>query len=235
MLKSLIVEEWNEITPDETTKLVDSMPNRNDCIRQIISVGFTPSAKTKANHCPSFLLGADRQWSCHLEWSSTPNVYERRRVTRCIEALPTTPHLELDTSVVAKSWKEQLQKYLYILTFPRKFTYWNYRDFDWRQQEWMSELCQTSFFFRIYLAIYGVCNATPYVSLNLHETGCMEECNSSCKEKTLCKARVKEYECVTAVAFKLWSTKISHLMLRFPYFRDSERPSGRSEICVILD
>ncbi|GFV76173.1 hypothetical protein TNCV_4672621 [Trichonephila clavipes] len=45
--------------------------------------------------------------------------YEERHVTRCLEGLPTTLHSELDTSAVAKPWKQKLQKSFYFLFYPR--------------------------------------------------------------------------------------------------------------------
>ncbi|GFX43491.1 hypothetical protein TNCV_4875111 [Trichonephila clavipes] len=51
------------------------------------------------------------------------NDYEERRVTHCIEMLPSTHHSTLDTSAVVKPWKEKLQKSLYFLTFPRIWIY----------------------------------------------------------------------------------------------------------------
>ncbi|GFW89338.1 hypothetical protein TNCV_3966281 [Trichonephila clavipes] len=35
------------------------------------------------------------------------NEYEEIRVTRCTDALPTTPHSTLDTSTFAKLWKDE--------------------------------------------------------------------------------------------------------------------------------
>ncbi|GFV88065.1 hypothetical protein TNCV_3242151 [Trichonephila clavipes] len=45
------------------------------------------------------------------------NDYEERRVIRCIDVLQTTPYSAFDTSAVAKSWKEKLQKNLYVSSF----------------------------------------------------------------------------------------------------------------------
>ncbi|GFX10014.1 ZP domain-containing protein [Trichonephila clavipes] len=35
-------------------------------------------SKQKVNLCPSFLLGTDRRWSYHVEWSATPPTIARR-------------------------------------------------------------------------------------------------------------------------------------------------------------
>ncbi|GFV37852.1 hypothetical protein TNCV_2662651 [Trichonephila clavipes] len=43
-----------------------------------------------------------------------PNVYKGRRVTLCIEVLPTTPHSALDIGTVAKPSNEKLQQSLYF-------------------------------------------------------------------------------------------------------------------------
>ncbi|GFX07766.1 hypothetical protein TNCV_4160351 [Trichonephila clavipes] len=67
--------------------------------------------KQKENHCPPFFLGADRQWTAMLNGQLHFNDYEERRVTRGIEALPTTPHSTPDTRIVAKSWKEINESY----------------------------------------------------------------------------------------------------------------------------
>ncbi|GFV63482.1 hypothetical protein TNCV_4553281 [Trichonephila clavipes] len=40
---------------------------------------------------------------------------------------------------------------------------------------------------------------------------------------------------LAAAVLKLWSVKISHLILRFPSFTDSECPHRDIEGCVILD
>ncbi|GFW42354.1 hypothetical protein TNCV_239511 [Trichonephila clavipes] len=40
--------------------------------------------------------------------------YERR-MTRCIEVLPTAPHSAMGTSAVVKPWKEKLQKSIYFV------------------------------------------------------------------------------------------------------------------------
>ncbi|GFW97176.1 transposable element Tcb1 transposase [Trichonephila clavipes] len=51
--------------------------------------------KQKANHCPPFLLGADRQWSCHVRWFAT---HQRLR------GKTTSPYSALVTSAVAKQY-----------------------------------------------------------------------------------------------------------------------------------
>ncbi|GFY36248.1 hypothetical protein TNCV_4846201 [Trichonephila clavipes] len=45
--------------------------------------------KQKANHCPPFLLGADRQGSCHVQ--RFPTLQRLRGKTRCLEMLLTNP------------------------------------------------------------------------------------------------------------------------------------------------
>ncbi|GFX48852.1 hypothetical protein TNCV_902341 [Trichonephila clavipes] len=45
--------------------------------------------------------------------------YEQPWSNTCIEVLPNTLHLALETSTVAKPWKEKLQKSRYFLTYPR--------------------------------------------------------------------------------------------------------------------
>ncbi|GFU67137.1 hypothetical protein TNCV_3675511 [Trichonephila clavipes] len=43
--------------------------------------------KQKANPCLHFLLGADRQCSCHVELSATLQRLQERRVIRCIKRI----------------------------------------------------------------------------------------------------------------------------------------------------
>ncbi|GFX14106.1 hypothetical protein TNCV_1766021 [Trichonephila clavipes] len=44
--------------------------------------------------------------------------YERRRVTRCIEVLLTTPHSALGTGAAVQLWKEKLQKFFLLFDLP---------------------------------------------------------------------------------------------------------------------
>ncbi|GFW89335.1 hypothetical protein TNCV_3966251 [Trichonephila clavipes] len=70
------------------------------------SFGFQTFHKQKENHCLlSFLeiVNGTNKLNGRLH----PNDYEGRRVTHCIEALPTTYHSALDTSTVAKPWEKK--------------------------------------------------------------------------------------------------------------------------------
>ncbi|GFX20072.1 uncharacterized protein TNCV_1436321 [Trichonephila clavipes] len=77
-------------------------------MRQKISEGFTPSANKKRITVLFSLVQIDKG-AAMLNGLLHPNDYEERRVTHCIEALLTTPHSALDTSTVAKHWKEKFQ------------------------------------------------------------------------------------------------------------------------------
>ncbi|GFT10310.1 retrovirus-related Pol polyprotein from transposon TNT 1-94 [Trichonephila clavipes] len=46
--------------------------------------------KQRANRCSFSFLDAHQQCSCHVEWSAAPQDYEERRVTSCIDVLPTS-------------------------------------------------------------------------------------------------------------------------------------------------
>ncbi|GFV90295.1 hypothetical protein TNCV_4380101 [Trichonephila clavipes] len=61
---------------------------------------------TNKNHLISSLVQIDNE----AAMSPTCQRLRKRRVTRCTEMLPTTS--VLDTSAVAKPWKEKLQKFL---------------------------------------------------------------------------------------------------------------------------
>ncbi|GFU04336.1 hypothetical protein TNCV_864341 [Trichonephila clavipes] len=88
-------------------------------MRRMISAGFPPSVnKKRITALLSYLVQIDNEIAM-LNGLLHSNDYEGRRVTRCFEVLPTTPHSMLDTSAVAKLWKEKSLKSLYFLTFPR--------------------------------------------------------------------------------------------------------------------
>ncbi|GFW42208.1 hypothetical protein TNCV_1206641 [Trichonephila clavipes] len=67
-------------------------------MRRIITGGITPSANIR-EPLPSLVQIDNR--AAILNGLLHSNNYEGRRVTRCIEDLPTTPHSALGTSTVA--------------------------------------------------------------------------------------------------------------------------------------
>ncbi|GFS68121.1 transposable element Tcb1 transposase [Trichonephila clavipes] len=91
---------WSAVPQEHILSLFESMSKR--------VAEFHTFHLHKANYCPPFVLDAVRQLSCLFKQSATHQRLQERRATRCEEVLPTTPPSALDTSPVAKSWKEKL-------------------------------------------------------------------------------------------------------------------------------
>ncbi|GFX26967.1 hypothetical protein TNCV_1841391 [Trichonephila clavipes] len=79
---------------------------------------FHSFRRRKGNHCPSFLLVQIDNGAALLNGLLHSNNYEVRRVTRCIEGLPTKPHAMMDTSVVPQLFERRVAKIPLLFDFP---------------------------------------------------------------------------------------------------------------------
>ncbi|GFS71631.1 hypothetical protein TNCV_4270311 [Trichonephila clavipes] len=85
------------------------------------SQGFLPSANENLITALFWFLVQSYNGAATSNCLLYTNDYE---ITRHLEVLRTTRHLELDTSAVAKPWKKKLKKSLYFLHFSSYF-YWD--------------------------------------------------------------------------------------------------------------